>query len=269
MIKLGHTFSDLVQHIIMSLKTEVKSKGKWYLYQSSTVHQIGRNLYRNENQQSTPILVSVNATWAHISSPGQRVMDILSRGVAQSKTDVRWSRVHRTENDTSAIPQTVYISQIQTAGYLNNRARELKIQEEICFSLVMKVIKIVMKLFWWFFLISADQDAELLPFMKSMKKLKRVHHQLIWIWDHHLNEILIDRIFHLVFTVERFPEVICEGILKIMSVQSVRLYAILVVIIIIYSRLSTNPDHHHHEGCSLKKMITGKLWTNMNINAIY
>ena len=126
-------------------------QGKSYLYQSSIVHQIGHNLYRNENQQSTPILVSVNATWADIPSPWQRVMDILSRGVAQSKTDVRWSRVHRTENDTSAIPQTVSISQIQMAGYLNNRARELKIQEEICFSLVMKVIKIVMKLFWWYF----------------------------------------------------------------------------------------------------------------------
>ena len=77
-------------------------------------------------------------------------MDILSRGVARPKTGFRWSRVHRTKNDTSAIPQAVSISQIQIVGYLNNRARELNILEEICFSLVMGVNKIGMtiKLFW-------------------------------------------------------------------------------------------------------------------------
>ena len=42
---------------------------------------------------------------------------------------------------------------------------------------------------------------------------------MIGIGDHHLNEILIDWII-LIFNVERFPKVIPNEILKIMSVQS-------------------------------------------------
>ena len=52
--------------------------------------------------------------------------------------------------------------------------------------------------------------------------------------------------------VERFLEVILDGILKIMSVQSIRVDVIPVVIIIILLKIAhvTNPDHLHHERCS-------------------
>ena len=77
-----------------------------------------------------PILVSGNATREQIPSPGQRrVVDSVSRGVTQPKTGVRWSGVDCTENDTSAIPKTVYFIKIQighTLGYLNNREDVLK-----------------------------------------------------------------------------------------------------------------------------------------------
>ena len=68
---------------------------------------------------------------------------------------------------------------------------------------------------------------------------------------------------------ESFLEVILEGILKIMSVQSIRVDVIPVVIIIILLKIAhiINPDHLHHERCSLKKMLTGKLWTKIKINA--
>ena len=133
-VKLHDTFSDLVQHAVMSLKTgvvtvkhSVDSKSvdvalcksrldvfdkkldgcnyqiKAYSYKNSNVHQSGQNLYPNENQQSMPILVSGNATREQIPSPGQRrVVDIVSRGVTQPKTSIRWSRVDCTENDTRA-----------------------------------------------------------------------------------------------------------------------------------------------------------------------
>ena len=49
-----------------------------------------------------------------------------------------------------------------------------------------------------------------------------------------------------------------------MSVQSIRVDVIPVVIIIILLKIAhmINPDHLHHERCSLKKILTGKLWTN-------
>ena len=53
-------------------------------------------------------VVSVNVTRAQIHSPGQRVVDILSRGFTQPKTAVSWSSVNRTENDKNTIPQTFF-----------------------------------------------------------------------------------------------------------------------------------------------------------------
>ena len=160
-VKLDDKFSDLVQHAVMSLKTEVVTvkhsvdsksvdvalcksrldvvdknltdvitKLKHIPIKNSNVHQSGQNLYPNENQQSMPILVSGNATREQIPSPGQRrVVDTVSRGVTQPKTGVRWSGVDCTENNTSAIPKTVSFSKIQIGhalGYLNNREDVLK-----------------------------------------------------------------------------------------------------------------------------------------------
>ena len=160
-VKLDDKFSDLVQHAVMSLKTEVVTvkhsvdsksvdvalcksrldvvdknltevitKLKHIPIKNSNVHQSGQNLYPNENQQSMPILVSGNTTREQIPSPGQRrVVDTVSRGVTQPKTSVRWSGVDCTENNTSAIPKTVSFSKIQighTLGYLNNREDVLK-----------------------------------------------------------------------------------------------------------------------------------------------
>ena len=160
-VKLDDKFSDLVQHAVMSLKTEVVTvkhsvdsksvdvalcksrldvvdknltdvitKLKHIPIKNSNVHQGGQNLYPNENQQSMPILVSGNATREQIPSPGQRrVVDSVSRGVTQPKTGVRWSRVDCTENNTSAILKTASFSKIQighTLGYLNNREDVLK-----------------------------------------------------------------------------------------------------------------------------------------------
>ena len=160
-VKLDDKFSDLVQHAVMSLKTEVVTvkhsvdsksvdvalcksrldvvdknltdvitKLKHIPIKNSNVHQSGQNLYPNENQQSMPILVSGNATREQIPIPGQRrVVDTVSRGVTQPKTGVRWSGVDCTENNTSAIPKTVSFSKIQIGhalGYLNNREDVLK-----------------------------------------------------------------------------------------------------------------------------------------------
>ena len=160
-VKLDDKFSDLVQHAVMSLKTEVVTvkhsvdsksvdvalcksrldvvdknltdvitKLKHIPIKNSNVHQSGQNLYPNGNQQSMPILVSGNATREQIPSPGQRrVVDTVSRGVTQPKTGVRWSGVDCTENNTSAIPKTVSFSKIQIGhalGYLNNREDVLK-----------------------------------------------------------------------------------------------------------------------------------------------
>ena len=160
-VKLDDKFSDLVQHAVMSLKTEVVTvkhsvdsksvdvalcksrldvvdknltdvitKLKHIPIKNSNVHQSGQNLYPNENQQSMPILVSGKATREQIPSPGQRrVVDTVSRGVTQPKTGVRWSGVDCTENNTSAIPKTVSFSKIQIGhalGYLNNREDVLK-----------------------------------------------------------------------------------------------------------------------------------------------
>ena len=160
-VKLDDKFSDLVQHAVMSLKTEVVTvkhsvdsksvdvalcksrldvvdknltdvitKLKHIPIKNSNVHQSGQNLYPNENQQSMPILVSGNATREQIPSPGQRrVVDTVSRGVTQPKTGVRWSGVDCTENNTSAILKTVSFSKIQIGhalGYLNNREDVLK-----------------------------------------------------------------------------------------------------------------------------------------------
>ena len=160
-VKLDDKFSDLVQHAVMSLKTEVVTvkhsvdsksmdvalcksrldvvdknltdvitKLKHIPIKNSNVHQSGQNLYPNENQQSMPILVSGNTTREQIPSPGQRrVVDTVSRGVTQPKTGVRWSGVDCTENNTSAIPKTVSFSKIQIGhalGYLNNREDVLK-----------------------------------------------------------------------------------------------------------------------------------------------
>ena len=160
-VKLDDKFSDLVQHAVMSLKTEVVTvkhsvdsksvdvalcksrldvvdknltdvitKLKHIPIKNSNVHQSGQNLYPNENQQSMPILVSGNTAREQIPSPGQRrVVDTVSRGVTQPKTSVRWSGVDCTENNTSAIPKTVSFSKIQighTLSYLNNREDVLK-----------------------------------------------------------------------------------------------------------------------------------------------
>ena len=160
-VKLDDKFSDLVQHAVMSLKTEVVTvkhsvdsksvdvalcksrldvvdknltdvitKLKHIPIKNSNVHQSGQNLYPNGNQQSMPILASGNATREQIPSPGQRrVVDTVSRGVTQPKTGVRWSGVDCTENNTSAIPKTVSFSKIQIGhalGYLNNREDVLK-----------------------------------------------------------------------------------------------------------------------------------------------
>ena len=160
-VKLHDKFSDLVQHAVMSLKTEVVTvkhsvdsksvdvalcksrldvvdknltdvitKLKHIPIKKSNVHQSGQNLYPNGNQQSMPILVSGNATREQIPSPGRRrVVDTVSRGVTQPKTGVRWSGVDCTENNTSAIPKTVSFSKIQIGhalGYLNNREDVLK-----------------------------------------------------------------------------------------------------------------------------------------------
>ena len=161
-VKLDDKFLDLVQHAVMSLKTEVMTvkhsvdsksvdvalcksrldvvdknmadvitKLKHIPIKNSNVHQSGQNLYPNENQQSMPILVSGNATREQINlSPGRRrVVDTVSRGVTQPKTGVRWSGVDCTENNTSAIAKIVSFSKIQighTLGYLNNREDVLK-----------------------------------------------------------------------------------------------------------------------------------------------
>ena len=67
---------------------------------------------------------------------------------------------------------------------------------------------------------------ELLFLMKLMKSsLQRIRHQMIWGGDHHLNEILTIRIpLH---EIERFRKAILEGILKIMSVQTIRVDVIM------------------------------------------
>ena len=153
-LKSDNKFSDFVHYAIMRLKTEVKTikhsmssksldvalcksrldvvdknmadvtiKLRHIPIKNSNVHQSGQHSYRNENQQSTPTYVSGNSNLAQIPSPGLLVVDILSCAVTQPKTDVRWSRVNHTENDTSAIPQTVSISQIQIGhalDYFNN-----------------------------------------------------------------------------------------------------------------------------------------------------
>ena len=73
----------------------------------SNVHQIGKKSSLNENQKSTPILVSGNAVGEQIPSPGERrVVDIVSRGVTQPRTGDSWYRVTRTENDTNENPQS-------------------------------------------------------------------------------------------------------------------------------------------------------------------
>ena len=93
----------------------------------------------------------------------------------------------------------------------------------MCLSLVMEVIKniVTKRLRWWLILlITEDQDPESLRLMKlKNSNLQHIRHQMIGIGDHHLNEILIDWILP-IFNVERFPEVIPNEILKIMSVQS-------------------------------------------------
>ena len=136
--KLDDKFSDLVQSTVVSLKTEVKTiqhsvdshsvdvslcksrldvvdknivdvvaKVDHVSIKDSNGHQIGKKSALNENQQSTSILVSGNAAGEQIPSPGQRrVVDIVSRGVTQPRTGDSWSRVTRTENDTSANPQS-------------------------------------------------------------------------------------------------------------------------------------------------------------------
>ena len=219
---------------------DVITKLKHIPIKNSNVHQSGQNVYPNENQQSMPILVSGNATREQIPSPGQRrVVDIVSRGVTQPKTGIRWSRVDCTENDTSAIPKTASFSKIQighTLGYLNNREDILKILVKMCLSLVMEVIEniVTKRLRWWLILlITEDQDPESLRLMKLMNSnLQHIHHQMIGIGDHHINEILIDWILP-IFNVERFPEVIPYEILKIMSVQSTYVAAIPAVTTII------------------------------------
>ena len=91
-----------------------------------------------------------------------------------------------------------------------------KILVKKCLSLVM-----AKRLRWWLILqITEDQDPESLRLMKLMNSnLQHTHHQMIGIGDHHLNEILIDWILP-ILNIERFPEVIPNEILKIMSVQS-------------------------------------------------
>ena len=111
-------FSYLVQNTIARLKTEVKTiqhsvdshsvdvplsksrldvvdknfvdvitKVDHVSIKDSNVHQIGKKSSLNENQQSTPILVSGNASGEQTPSPGQRVVDmVVSRGVTQRKT---------------------------------------------------------------------------------------------------------------------------------------------------------------------------------------
>ena len=100
-VKLDDKFSDLVQHAVMSLKTEVVTvklsvdsksvdvalcksrldvvdknltdvitKLKHIPIKNSNVHQSGQNLYPNENQQSMPILVSGNATREQMTIEG-------------------------------------------------------------------------------------------------------------------------------------------------------------------------------------------------------
>ena len=142
-MKLDDKFSDLVQHAVMSLKTEVVTvkhsvdvalcksrldvvdkntadvitKLKHIPIKNSNVHQSGQNLYPNQNQQCMPILVSGNATREQIPSPGQcRVVDIVSRGVAQPRTGVRWSRVDCTE--TSAIPKLFLLVKFKLVTHL-------------------------------------------------------------------------------------------------------------------------------------------------------
>ena len=157
--KLDDAFSDLVQNTVASLKTEVKTiqhsvdshsvdvslcksrldvvdknivdvitKVDHVSIKVSNVHQIGKKSSLNENQQSTPILVSGNAAGEQIPSPGQRrVVDIVSRGVTQPRTDESWSRVNRTENDTTANPQSTP-KQTQfnnTLDYLRNSEGKL------------------------------------------------------------------------------------------------------------------------------------------------
>ena len=203
-------------------------------------------LYQNENEQSMPILVSGNATREQIPSPGQRrVVDSVSRGVAQPKTGVRWSRVDCTENDTSAIPKTVSFSKIQlghTLGYLNNREDVLK------------------------------DSGENVPFFgngSDRKYYDEKAHLVIDFANHAGGSRPGIIVFDEIDEQRSSTRVIREGILKIMSVQSIRVDIIPVVIIIILLKIAhvTNPDHFHHESCSLKKMLTGKLWTKIEINA--
>ena len=157
--KLDDKFSDLAQSTVASLKTEVKTiqhsvdshsvdvslcksrldvvdknivdvitKVDHVSIKDSNVHQIGKKSSLNENQQSTPILVSGNAAGEQIPSPGQRrVLDIVSRGVTQPRTGESWSRVNRTENDTTANPQSTP-KQTQfnnTLDYLRNSEGKL------------------------------------------------------------------------------------------------------------------------------------------------
>ena len=94
---------DVVDKNIVDVITKVDHVS----IKDSNVHQIGKKSSLNENQQSTPILVAGNAAGEQIPSPGQRrVLDIVSRGVTQPRTGDSWSRVTRTENDTSANQQS-------------------------------------------------------------------------------------------------------------------------------------------------------------------
>ena len=92
----------------------------------------------NENQQSTPILVSGNAAGEQIPRPGQhRVVDIVSRGVTQPKTGDSWSRVNRTGNDTTANPQSTpkKIQLNHMLDYLrNNEGKLISSSENMSFS---------------------------------------------------------------------------------------------------------------------------------------
>ena len=115
---------DVVDKNIVDVITKVDHVS----IKDSNVHQIGKKSSLNENQQSTPILVSGNAAGEQTPRPGQRrVVDIVSRGVTQPRTGDSWSRVTRTENDTTAIPQSTP-KQTQfnnTLDYLRNSEGKL------------------------------------------------------------------------------------------------------------------------------------------------
>ena len=120
---------DVVDKNIVDVITKVDHVS----IKDSNVHQIGKKSSLNENQQSTPILVSGNAAGVQNPSPGQRrVVDIVSRGVTQPKTGESWSRVNRTENDTSANPQSTpkQTRFNNTLDYLRNSEGKLIISGE-------------------------------------------------------------------------------------------------------------------------------------------